>query len=99
MLTFLLWFFGIILAINLVFRLFGRQLLALGVRQVAKRLMKDAENQTQAYRRHYEAEARRQNVYVDQEVTVSVPRQQQEPEVTEDEIVEDVEFEEIREPK
>lgn len=93
--TFLLWVIGIILALNIVFRLFGRQLLALGMRQIAKRLMKNAEAQTQAYRKHYESDQRRQNIYVDRDVTVSAPRTSDADAVSEDDIVEDVDFEEL----
>jgi hypothetical protein len=92
----LLWIIAIILGIRLVFRLFGKQILNLGMQQIAKRLMKDAEAQSQAFQRNYQGFEKAPPVYVDNEVKVSPPPKAADRPVREDDIAEDVDFEEVK---
>ncbi len=94
--TTLLWIIGIILAINITFRLFGRQILSFGMKQLVKRLAKQSEAQSQAYAKQYADEENRQHIYVDRDVKVSAPKSHQEKKINEDEIAEDIEFEELK---
>jgi len=93
--SFLLWTLGIILAINLTIRLFGKRILTFGMQRIMKRLMKDAEKQAQAYQRNYDQGNFRQNVYVDNEVKVSAPKYDDKKDIRVEEIAEEIEYEEI----
>ncbi|MEM8892060.1 MAG: hypothetical protein AAGD28_29045 [Bacteroidota bacterium] len=93
--SFLLWTLGIILAINLTIRLFGKRILTFGMQRIMKRLMKDAEKQAQAYQRNYGEGDFRQNVYVDHEVKVSAPKYDDKKDIRVEEIAEEIEYEEI----
>ena len=93
--SFLLWTLGIILAINLTIRLFGKRILTFGMKRVMRKLMKDAEKQAQAYQRNYDEGNFRQNVYVDNEVKVSAPKYDDKKDIRVEEIAEEIEYEEI----
>ncbi|MEL6252888.1 MAG: hypothetical protein AAFR87_12820 [Bacteroidota bacterium] len=93
--SFLLWTLGIILAINLTIRLFGKRILTFGMKRVMKKLMKDAEKQAQAYQKNYGKGDFRQNVYVDNEVKVSAPKYDDKKDIRVEEIAEEIEYEEI----
>ncbi|MDW3649438.1 MAG: hypothetical protein R8P61_20380 [Bacteroidia bacterium] len=93
--SFLLWTLGIILAINLTIRLFGKRILTFGMKRVMRKLMKDAEKQAQAYQKNYDQGDFRQNVYVDNEVKVSAPKYDDKKDIRVEEIAEEIEYEEI----
>ncbi|MEO0898019.1 MAG: DUF4834 family protein [Bacteroidota bacterium] len=94
--TTLLWIIGIIVGIRVTFRLFGKQILNFGMKKLVERLVKDSEEQSQAYARSYSNDKNRTNVYVDKDVKVSAPHQNQEKKIDEDDIAEDIEFEELK---
>jgi len=94
--TTLLWIIGIILGIRLTFRLFGRQILNFGLKKLIGRLQQDAEQQSQAYAKFYQDERNRKNVYVDKDVKVSSPQHTPNKKIDEDDIAEDIEFEELK---
>jgi len=91
----LLWIIGIILAIRIVFKLFGRQIALAAQRYVLRKMEKEMRKQSNEFHQNYGAD-RQENVYVDDEVKVSQPRQSGPRDVSEDDIAEDVEFEEIK---
>lgn len=93
--SFLLWTLGIFLALNVIFRLFGRQILAFGLQRVMRKLMKNAEQQAQSYQRNYNEGNMRENVYVNNEIKVSAPKYEDKKDVRVDEIAEEIEYEEI----
>ncbi|MCI4667642.1 MAG: hypothetical protein MRZ79_05725 [Bacteroidia bacterium] len=92
----LLWIIGIVVAINITFRLFGNQILNFGLKQMVKRLAKHSEEQSQAYAKFYADESNRENVFVDRDVKVSAPKSQENKKISEDDIAEDIEFEELK---
>ncbi|RMG69317.1 MAG: hypothetical protein D6722_10665 [Bacteroidetes bacterium] len=91
----LLWILAFFVGTTVFFRLFGRRLMQYGLRQIMRRLIKDAEAQSRAYQRNYD-DGREAHVYVDQEIKVSAPRSGGRREVSEDDIVEDIEYEDVR---
>lgn len=91
----LLWIIGIILAIRIVFKLFGRQIALAAQKRVLRMMEKQMRKQSNEFHQNYGAD-RQENVYVDDEVKVSQPRQGGARDVSEDDIAEDVEFEEIK---
>lgn len=93
--TALLWILGIFFGLTMVFRLFGRRIVQYGLRQVMQRLIKDAEAQSRAYQRNYD-NGPEANVYVDRDIKVSAPRHGARKGVSEDDIVEDIDYEELR---
>lgn len=93
--SFLLWTIGIILAINVTFRLFGRKILAFGMQRLMRRLMKNAEQQAQAYQQNYDQNPFRQNVYMDDEIKVTAPKHEEKRDIQVDDIAEEIEYEEI----
>ena len=93
--SFLLWTLGIFLALNVVFRLFGRQILAFGLQRVMRKLMKNAEQQAQSYQQNYSDGTMRDNVYVNNDIKVSAPKYEDKKDVRVDEIAEEIEYEEI----
>lgn len=92
---FLFWLFVFFMGSWLIFRIFGRVIVQFLLREVLKKFTQGAENQFMDYERFYEGGAFRQNVYVDEEVKVSAPKQKEKPRVKADEIAEDIEFEDI----
>lgn len=92
---FLFWLFVFFFGSWLIFRIFGRVIVQFLLREVLKKVSKGVENQHMDYERFYEGGAFRQNVYVDDEVKVSAPKQQEKPKVKADEIAEDIDFEDI----
>lgn len=92
----LLWIIGIPLAIYWFFRLFGRQLAQLAMRKMVKNLEKEARRQSEQYQRSYEGSQGEQNVYVDDDLKVTTQPNAAAKDVNEDEIVEDVDFEEVK---
>ncbi len=93
---FFLWLIGIPLAIYWFFRLFGKRLFQLAMRRLVKNLEKEAQRQSAQYQRSYGGNQGEENIYVDDELKVSNNPVYQNKGISEDEIVEDVEFEEIR---
>ena len=94
--TTLLWIIGILVGLNLTFRLFGRQIVTFGLKQLTRRFLKQAEEQSQAYYRNHNDTHDQKNVYVDNEVKVSTPKKPDDKNISEDEIAEDIDFEEVK---
>lgn len=92
---FFFWAFVVIFGIYFTFRIFGRQILAFGVQRLMKQLVKNAEKESKMYDRNYDESTFHDNVYVNDDLKVSVPKQDTKKPVTADEIAEDIEFEEI----
>jgi len=92
----LLFIFGLPLIIHLIFRLFGRQLAQLAMRKMVRTLEKQAQRQSEQFQRQYGGDGHQRNVYVDQDIKVSAPRHDGPKPVSEDEIAEDVDFEEVK---
>lgn len=94
--TFLLWFIGIIVTVNITWRLFGNRIVNFGLKQMIKNLAKHSEEQSEAYSRFYSEESDRENVYVKKDIKVSVAKNQSDKKISEDDIAEDIEFEELK---
>lgn len=94
--TVILWILGILLSINLIFRLFGRQISAWLMKRVLKQLANSAQAERIRYERNYGQGDLRDNVYVDREVKVTAPKHQPKPSVSAEEIAEEIEYEELR---
>ncbi len=93
--SFLLWTLGIILALNVTFRLFGRRILTFGLQRVMRKMVKNAEQQAQSYQKNYTDGTMRDNVYVNNDIKVSAPKYEDKKDVRVDEIAEEIEYEEI----
>lgn len=93
--TFLLWVVGIWLGVTIFFRLFGKQIVALGMRKIVGRLQKAAEAQQRAYEANFGAGDMREHVYADDEVKVTARKNTAKPAVDLDDFAQDVDFEEI----
>lgn len=91
----LLWIIGIFLVIRLVFKLYGHQIARLAQRRVIKMMEKEMRKQSDQFQRNY-GNDRQESVYVDEDIKVSQPRHDGSRDVSEDDIAEDVEFEEIK---
>lgn len=92
----LLWPLGILFAIYLTFRLFGRQILQFGLKKLLTRLVKDSQEQSFQYYKNYSEDAFHQQVFVDKEVKVTSPKHTPKKSISADEIAEDVDYEELR---
>ena len=94
---FLAWFFFIILIFSVVMRFFGKAIFNLIVGSLVKKAAEDLEKQNQAYQKHTESTVFKQNVYVDEEIKVSVNTQNKKSKKPKlkDLPSEDVEFEEL----
>ena len=90
----LLWFVGICLAGYVGVRLFGRQLLMFGLKRLTNRMMSQIQEESKAYEKNYRQD-NRTNVYVDESIRVSAPTNPVKKEINEDEIAEDIEFEDV----
>lgn len=93
--SFLLWTLGIILALNVTFRLFGRKILTFGLQRVMRKMVQNAEKQAQTYQQNYSQGDMRENVYVKNDVKVTAPKYDEKKELRVDEIAEEIEYEEI----
>ena len=78
-----------------MFRLFGRQIVQYSLRTLMKRLLRNAQEASQTYERNYEQSPFQEQVYSDQEIKVSAPRQRGRKDISEDQIAEDIEYEEV----
>ncbi|MEO1419241.1 MAG: hypothetical protein AAFW00_28565 [Bacteroidota bacterium] len=94
--TTFLWIIGILVGLNITFRLFGRQIVSFGLKQLTRRFLKQAEEQSKAYQRNYEDTYGQTNVYVDDDVKVSAPKKPDNKHISEDEIAEDIDFEDVK---
>lgn len=92
----LLWIIGIPLAIYWFFKLFGKQIAQLAMRRMVKTLEKEAKRQSEQYRRSYTSSQGQKNIYVDEDLKVTAQPGTASKEISEDEIVEDVDFEEVK---
>lgn len=92
-----LWFLLIVAGIVLGLRLFGRRLLLFAAKRLTQRLMKQAQQESRQFSQYYEHGAdNRSNVYVDDDIKVSAPASGMERvSIEEDDIAEDVDFEEL----
>ncbi len=93
--TFLLWVVGIWVGTTVFFRLFGKQIVAFGMRKIVGRMQKAAEAQQRAYEANFGAGEMREHIYADDEIKVTAKKNQSKPDVHLDDFAEDVDFEEI----
>lgn len=92
---FLLWVVVIFLGIRVTFRLFGKQIMAFGMKKLVGRLQKQAEAQQRAYEAHFGAGDMQDHLYADDEVKVTSKKNHSKPDVHLDDFAQDVEFEEV----
>ena len=78
-----------------MFRLFGRQIVQYSLRALMKRLLRNAQEASHTYERNYEQNPFQEQVYADQEIKVSAPRKPGRKDVSEDQIAEDIDYEEV----
>ncbi|MEM7655533.1 MAG: hypothetical protein AAF399_05335, partial [Bacteroidota bacterium] len=92
-----MWFLLIMAGIFFGLRIFGKKILLFTAKRLTQRLMKQAEAESRKFSQHYDHGAsNRTNVYVDEDIKVSAPKSGMERmSVQEDEIAEDIEFEEL----
>ncbi|MEM7372858.1 MAG: hypothetical protein AAF587_29825 [Bacteroidota bacterium] len=90
----LLWIVGIFLGGYVMIRLFGRQLLMFGLKRLSRKMMSQIQDESLEYERNY-ADSNRNNVYVDDSIKVSAPKNPVKKEIKEDEIAEDIDFEDL----
>ncbi|MEM6343777.1 MAG: hypothetical protein AAF927_07845 [Bacteroidota bacterium] len=93
--NFLFWVFAFFMGTYLVSRLFGRQIVQFLLKRLSNRLLKNMQQNIVDFDQNYEQGNMRKNVFVDDEIKVTVPRDKAKPAVSADEIAEDVEFEEV----
>lgn len=94
--SFLTIFLLSIFTIYVIFRFFGRTILRFLVSRLMKRMVQDAEQKAKAYQQNYNNDPYHENLYTEDEVKISIPKQKSGQEVQVDEIVEDIEFEDQR---
>lgn len=82
--------------LNLVFRLFGRQILLLLMRSIFKPIMKDFDAQSKAYQRNYGRDPYADQIQLDDHTTLKRPPTAEKKRINADEIAEDIEFEETQ---
>ena len=75
-------------------RLFGRQLLMFGLKRLTKRMASQIQEESRAFERNY-GQDNQTNVYVDDSIRVSAPTNPVKKEIKEDEIAEDIDFEDV----
>lgn len=96
---FLTKFLFFMLAVWLFMRLFGRSIATFAMRRLVRRLSKEAERQSEAYRQHYNQTPWERDIRVDERSTLKVPVSPSEAPAREThslhKLAEDVEFEEI----
>ncbi len=97
---FLGWVFFITLILVLFLRVFGRPLLKLFARYVAKKAQQDLEKQQRTYDQYVRGHSPfEDNVYVNEDTRVSIRRgkknEQEKKAVIDDSFIEEVEFEDI----
>lgn len=92
----MLWILGFFLFLYVGMRLFGRQLAALGMRRLVRMVQKDMERGHVEYEQNYDPGAFRSNVYADKEIKVTAPNEGAKKHVSEDDIAQDVNFEELK---
>lgn len=92
---FFFWLIVVFFGIYMFFRVFGRVIIQFFLKEVLKKVVKEAENQQMDYERFYDGGAFQENVYVDEEIKVSVPKEKSKPKISPDEIAEDIDFEDI----
>jgi hypothetical protein len=81
----------------MITRLFGRQILQLIFQKVLKTLENDAKAHSRDFEKNYGTGAFRENVYSDEEVQVTAPRNPVEKKkVKVEEIAEEVDYEELK---
>ncbi|MDP5172670.1 MAG: hypothetical protein NWR72_20675 [Bacteroidia bacterium] len=93
--TFLLWLIGIWLAVTVFFRLFGKRIMAFGMKKLVNKLQHEAERQQKAYDANFGAGDMREHVYADGDVKVTSPKHHPKPEVHLEDFAQDVDFEEV----
>lgn len=94
--SFLFGVFIFFASIWLVFRLFGKQIMAFALQKVAKRMLKNMEDQTRQYQRNYSQDPYHDQHTVNDEMEIKIPKNRPEqagPSL--EEVAEDVEFEEV----
>ncbi|GAB4426931.1 MAG: hypothetical protein OHK0039_45080 [Bacteroidia bacterium] len=90
----LAWIFGIALFGYLGLRLFGRRLVQYALLQLRQRLLNEARRQSQAYENNYDE--RERHLFMNDDLKVSTPRKQHNRHVREDDIADDIDYEEVK---
>lgn len=93
--NFLFWVFTFFMGTYVVSRLFGRQIVQFLLKKLSSRLLKSMQQNVSGFEQNHGQGDMRENVFVDKEIKVTVPRDNTKPSVTADEIAEDVEFEDV----
>jgi len=91
----LLWFLIIFLSIGLIFRYFGKYIIRFLLIEVMKRVARNVENQSRAYRSNYDQDPYHENIHINDDVKVKAPKHDEKRKVHPDEIAEDIDFEEV----
>lgn len=88
----------IILSIWVIGRVFGRQILAWGVRRIQKKFMNEMAKQADSYSQNYQNPDGRKEKRVDRDMTVEYKEDAGSPKEPEwNQLAEDVDFEEVKE--
>ena len=66
------------------------------IQKLLKRVAKDMEDSSKSYQRNYSGNPYEDRVSIDQEVDLSIPRHKPSTQISKEEIVEDIDFEESR---
>ena len=93
--NFFIGIFFFFFTLYIVFRIFGRQIIQFVLKQILRRVVKDAENQTRQYRQNYESTPFEESIFVSDELKVNSPKHKQKKAITADEIAEDIDFEDV----
>ena len=86
----------VLLGLYLVFRVFGRTIMGFLIQKLMKRVAKDMQDGSRAYQRNYSGNPYEEKVSIDQEVDLSIPKNKPSAQISKEEIVEDIDFEESR---
>lgn len=94
--TALLWIIGIALVFRMVFSIWGRHISNFLMRRLVKMVEDDARRKHESYERHYSQSPFHDQIRVDDEVQVTAPKGRHKAKPKIDEVVEDIDFEEIK---
>lgn len=99
LLKFIFWVFVVTMAIGLIFRLFGKQIMTWLVKRLVKKAQKDMEEQSRRYEQYAEASPMEENVYYKDDIKVTVRRGQVEKNEKKKEVdiaeIEEVDWEDL----
>ncbi len=92
----LFWFLLIILTFRYIFRIFGRGIMNLLVKNFAKHIQNDFNKQQQHYERYTHTNPFNESVYQEEEVRVTAPKVNKQKRNDVFEVAEEVDYEEIK---